>query len=112
MITATPAKLKDGSWGARVTDPIVNVGDSIEIKTRSGKSWIADVTEIVWHGKGVYLCRTSSEKSGGAKSSIGTAGTRGRYARRNNSYDRGYCGHRCPVGGHVCTANNPCHDCE
>lgn len=23
-----------------------------------------------------------------------------------------YCGYRCPVGGHICTPDHPCHDCE
>jgi len=23
-----------------------------------------------------------------------------------------YCGHACPVDGHTCTADRPCHDCQ
>lgn len=37
-------------------------------------------------------------------------------AKANDGYvpRRGvdYCGERCPVDGHTCTADNPCHDCR
>lgn len=59
MLAATPAKLKSGEWGARVQGQ-VDVGDSITITTKSGKSWIATVTKVVWSGNGVSLVATES----------------------------------------------------
>ncbi len=43
---AKPAKLSDGTWGARVTDAIC-VGASIVVTTAGGKSWVTQVTEVV-----------------------------------------------------------------
>lgn len=56
---ATPAKLRDGSWGARVQGP-AKVGDIVTITTKAGKSWPANVTQILWSGEGVTLCSTAS----------------------------------------------------
>ena len=59
-IPATPAKLRYGSWGARVSDADVREGDVITITTRSGKSWDARVTRIVWSNDSVAVCATES----------------------------------------------------
>lgn len=45
--TASPAKLNDGSWGAR-TSGVPTSGDIITIKTRAGKTWQAKVKAVVW----------------------------------------------------------------
>jgi hypothetical protein len=58
-ITASPAKLKNGSWGARVRGDVTE-GDTITITTRGGKSWDARVTKVVWSGEGVAVCATES----------------------------------------------------
>lgn len=50
MIEATPTKLKDGSWGARVWKAHVEVGDILTITTKAGKQWDAAVDEIVSGG--------------------------------------------------------------
>ena len=42
---ATPAKLKNGSWGARVKGA-ASQGDEIQITTQSGKSWTAIVSQV------------------------------------------------------------------
>lgn len=50
MTTATPAspaKLPSGDWGARPASPVA-VGDLVQITTRAGKSWTAEVVSI--HG--------------------------------------------------------------
>jgi len=57
--TATPAKLKDGSWGAR-TAATVAVGDVVTITTRGGKSWDARVTRVLWAGEDAAICVTES----------------------------------------------------
>lgn len=66
MLQASPYKLKNGSWGARVQG-IPTVGDQIQITTRSGKSWTASVARILWTGDGISLVATqeSGRRSGG-----------------------------------------------
>lgn len=66
-ITATPAKLRNGTWGARVTDPVA-VGQTITIKTKAGKTWQAKVTKIVWGGSDAALVATESADRPAAKS--------------------------------------------
>ena len=54
-ITASPTKLRDGSWGLRVpagTEP----GTVVQVTTRSGKSWLARTGKVLWEGDGVALC--------------------------------------------------------
>ena len=93
---ATPAKLKNGTWGARVKTEI-RMGDMLTITTKSGKSWDATVGCVVWHGDGVWLCTTIT---GGSR--------KGSFPDCSGSY----CGYTCPVGGFRCSAKNgPCHDC-
>ena len=58
-MNASPAKLRDGSWGARVQGAVA-VGDTVTITTKAGKSWSARVSQVVWSGEGVTLCATSS----------------------------------------------------
>lgn len=104
MTTASPTKLRDGSWGARVPG-VAQQGQAIHIQTRAGKSWDAEVSRVLWtgsdrEGQTVSLCstRTPQRSSGG-------------YSR--SMHDSGYCGYPCPVTGRkCCPANGPCHDCE
>jgi hypothetical protein len=58
-LTASPTKLRDGTWGARVTGPAAE-GDTITITTRAGKSWDAEVERVLWTGDGVSICATAS----------------------------------------------------
>lgn len=60
--TASPAKLQDGSWGARL---IVEVkpGDTVTIQTKSGKSWSAVVDQIVWSGHGAWVVSLRKPKA-------------------------------------------------
>lgn len=61
-MNASPAKLRNGSWGARV-EGIAVVGDTLTITTKGGKTWNAVVARIVWQGNGVTLCTTGSPPS-------------------------------------------------
>lgn len=90
-MTASPAKLRNGSWGARVRSESVHPGDVVTITTKAGKSWTATVERVLWHGDGVSLCATASEP---------------RHGR-----DADCCGYPCPVTGRRCTPRYPCHDC-
>lgn len=72
-INARPAKLRNGSWGARV-EGTVREGDTVTITTSSGKSWQARVTKVLWTGEGVSLCATSSlDRPSGGRSRGGCA---------------------------------------
>ena len=56
-MTASPTKLRDGSWGARIAADDVStvaVGSQITVKARSGKSWTARVTKVLWTGPDRY----------------------------------------------------------
>lgn len=48
-IAATPTKLRNGAWGAR-TQGHPDTGETITITTRSGKTWDATVTRVLWTG--------------------------------------------------------------
>lgn len=77
-VTASPAKLRDGSWGARVPGNAAK-GDGVTIKTRAGKTWPARVVVVLWSGEDhktgnpVSLCRTESlDRRSAPKSSLPT----------------------------------------
>ena len=106
MVTASPAKLQNGSWGARVTGT-VRAGDSITIKTAAGKSWVAVVEKVIWNGNGVSIVATksSSDYTPAVRNSRGYVTQRG--------HEAGYCGYPCPVTGKkCCSKNGQCHDCQ
>lgn len=69
MQTASPTKLRDGSWGARVNG-CPSVGSRIRIETRGGKSWDAIVTKVVWEdrSKSVSIVATRSASPAPARS--------------------------------------------
>lgn len=101
--TASPAKLRDGSWGAKVHGS-VEIGDKVEVVTSGGKRWNATVSRIVWRGEGVTIFATSTEPR--AKTATATQATQrgecaecGRYgalrpARDSSGITAGCCG-RC-----------------
>jgi len=95
ITSATPTKLRSGSWGAKVQDANPQLGQVVRITTKSGKSWLATVTRVIWSGNGVAICATASAKP-----------------RQQRSYSVVYCGYPCPVTGlKCCAANGQCHDC-
>lgn len=96
---ATPAKLRDGGWGARVTGS-ASRGDIVQITTRSGKTWQATVTRVLSSGGAKTLCATES---------LDRRPPQGGTYRPRRGVD--YCGYPCPVDGHRCTPAHPCHDC-
>ncbi len=61
-MTATPAKLRDGSWGARVPGS-VQAGDVVTITTRGGKSWDATISMVIWSNDEISICATGSAPS-------------------------------------------------
>lgn len=62
MTQASPTKLRDGSWGATVKGS-VTPGEQITITARSGKSWTARVSRVIWRGDGMTIVATGQERS-------------------------------------------------
>ena len=61
MTTGRPAKLRDGSWGARVPGTS-RPGERIRIRIRTsgGKEWEATVARVLWSGPDRYGAGTVS----------------------------------------------------
>ena len=96
-INATPTKLQNGNWGARIIGPAVACGQKLEghdvtITTRSGKSWTAKIEKVVWRGK--------DRNSGQSVAIVATAKTSGNGSAAPKSAGRGRL-----VGTHT---NHPC----
>jgi hypothetical protein len=79
MATATPIKLRSGEWGARVHGS-VQQGDLVQISTKSGKTWTARVSKVVWTSDGVSICATTSTDSEGYSIRSGESYRRGNTA--------------------------------
>lgn len=58
-ISASPTKLRNGTWGATAKGT-ARKGDTLQITAKSGKSWTATVSAVVWSGNGVTICATES----------------------------------------------------
>lgn len=56
-IKATPIKLRNGDWGARVIGP-VQAGDTITIHANNGKSWDAIIVRVIWSKDATSICST------------------------------------------------------
>ena len=65
-LEASPRKLKSGEWGAAIQNPPDDLtsGQSIHIKTKSGKEWDAIVTQVVFRGDDFALVATRSSGGG------------------------------------------------
>lgn len=111
--TASPARLRDGSWGARIVGAAPAPGAVVTIKTASGKTWDATVTAIVWSGKDtktgepVALCSTASEPRATSR--------RDPVARQAAAATRAMGRRACrECGGEIQSwcRGGICHDCE
>lgn len=69
MAYASPTKLRDGTWGARAAGSVA-AGDRITIRTRSGQTWEATVTRILWRGEGATICATSQSPKRSRRNSV------------------------------------------
>lgn len=54
-----PERLASGEWGARVDGSPV-VGEQVQITTRAGKTWTAQVVEVLETAEATSLVRTST----------------------------------------------------
>lgn len=93
--TASPTKLRNGNWGARVQSTNVAAGDTVTITTRNGKSWEATVIRVLWTGNGVAVCATESGPPSPRRSyRMGSGHGRAAQVTGYSSYctDNEYCG--------------------
>lgn len=111
-ITASPAKLRDGSWGARVPNQTPTVGAVITIRTAGGKTWDAEVAKVIWSGAdaSIVATRPASARPAATRHSDPVA-------RQAASATRRAGGRACrECGGHVQSFSDGrsaglCHDC-
>ena len=66
-LTGSPTRLNDDSWGVRVVgEP--TVGAAVQVRTRSGKTWMAEIEAVLWTGEDrntgdkIALCRTVRDR--------------------------------------------------
>ena len=66
-LPGSPTRLNDDSWGVRVVgEP--TVGAAVQVRTRSGKTWMAEIEAVLWTGQDrntgdkIALCRTVSDR--------------------------------------------------
>jgi hypothetical protein len=58
--SATYTKLRDGSWGLRVTGTTTpKANEKVVVAKRDGTSKVEHVAAILWSGDGVHLCSIS-----------------------------------------------------
>ena len=86
-IPATPAKLRDGTWGA-TCKVAVAVGDVVQVTTRAGKTWAAKVTAV--HGTTVHGTTVSTQSTDRAPTT--TARRRAYHADREDCRKYGWDG--------------------
>lgn len=61
-IEASPAKLREGGWGAWAkSEERPSVGDRLTVHARSGAAWDAYVVRVITGKNGVWLCETSRD---------------------------------------------------
>jgi hypothetical protein len=58
-MTASPTKLRNGTWGARVQGSPAK-GDVVTIRTATGKEWTAVIETVLWTDGTVSICATRS----------------------------------------------------
>lgn len=85
------------------------------VKTRDGsklKLASRDGSLVFW----AAADQVSVEKRYERLTSIANLRNYAAQAKANGGYvpvrGRDYCGYACPVDGHTCTADHPCHDCQ
>ena len=56
-LTASPMRLRDGSWGVKVQTESVEDMDVVIVTTKAGKMWVSRIIRVLWRGKGIAICR-------------------------------------------------------
>ena len=98
--TGSPAKLRDGSWGARLAGAAY-VGQPITVRTAAGKTWLASVASVVWTDGAASIVTTTS-----AASTAHSAHAAARSGARPRARYTRPCGYPGCTGGRSC-----CDEC-
>lgn len=99
-LQASPKKLPNGNWGAQIKTDDVAVGDTVTITTRAGKTWDAQVSEIVSHNDGITIVAT--QRAAAATTNVHSMHTH-RSGRRQCQECGTYHGRYTTIAhGHVC----------
>lgn len=99
-LNATYTKLRNGTWGAKVTSDAVNPGDEITVTKKSGETKSEIVSKVFFRGNGIAIVSLRKSASESTTSAPKYA-RRGRYrysAPRGICEDAPCCG-CCDVGG-------------
>jgi hypothetical protein len=86
--TATYTKLRDGSWGIRVTGKPI-AGETVHVTLKSGATKLVDVAKVLWSDDKLALCSIAG---------AGEQRTR-QAARRHGLGNRAPGGRTCPSCG-------------
>lgn len=112
-LSATWTKLRDGSFGLRVSSEDVRPGETVTARRKDGSTSREIVGRVLWTGEGVALCTVGSSAPAPR-----TYGQRIQAARTTYGQRRGWgSGHgsAAPVAGYsrYCTDNETCrcYDC-
>lgn len=103
-MTATPTKLRNGSWGARVEGK-PSIGETITIRAKSGKSWQARVSAIVWtDGTASIVATASTDRESRPSSGKRYRGRNGGGSAANVPGYSSYCTGRSGCGCYDCAS--------
>lgn len=123
MKAARPKKLRNGSWGAVIessTHIDVEAGEEIQIVTRSGKTWTATISEIIWSGKGynggqaaIVATASAPAKSEPSRSNVACPDGCGLMdlVRKNSDGSEDYRCNNCSCKGHKNTDGTWIYGC-
>jgi hypothetical protein len=100
MKNATPTKLRNGDWGARV-EGVAAEGDQIKVTAKSGKSWTAIVAHVFWSGDGASVVAVRSSRTPRERTRRGT----------NGECRCGWGDDLLSWGGHIAGRRYRCPDC-
>jgi hypothetical protein len=90
-------KLRDGSWGVRVTSPFPPAsGAGVLVAKKDGTSKIETVDRVLWSGDGAHLCTVVAKPKRGACACEGECCARGG---------------GCKCEAHCVCKGGPIHDC-
>lgn len=68
---ARPAKLPNGNWGARIDGAVVDVGDDLNIRAQSGKTWTTKVAEVISISAGIGVTLVATTNNQGQRVQMG-----------------------------------------
>lgn len=63
-MSSSYTKLRDGSWGVRVSsDVAVTPGSQIYVTTKAGATKVETIVRVLWSGNGVSICTIIGQRA-------------------------------------------------